>query len=273
MEAVMPEQETVDNVLDKDAHTIDGSTPETDNVEGSIYDNMTAEELKAAVLEKEKGYKELHSKMGQMSGEVGELRKLKERIETDNKLADVLKVATELTANKDKKPEFDYEAWEASLLEEAQENPGLALKKALRAQASWSAQDKAELKSQYEKEMSEMKQLVASLGEVVETTTPEYQQNKELIDKLRDKGMSIKDAKAFAKEIRESMPAIEERRTPPSGISPTRVIAPEKKQEAVVSKEEIAKWESEGKSAEFIETMKWKRQRDANLTDAEKENF
>ena len=76
-----------------------------------------------------------------MSGELGDLRKYREGAETDNKLASVLEVANNLVAEKDKKPEFNYEAWESSVIEEAQENPGLALKKALRAQAGWHAED------------------------------------------------------------------------------------------------------------------------------------
>jgi hypothetical protein len=272
MEAVMPEQETVDTVLNEDAHTEDGSAPVTDNAEGTIFDNMTPEELKVAVLEKEKSYKELHSKVGQMSGELGELRSFRKEAEGDNKLASVLTSVKDLVAEKDKKPAFDYPAWEKELMDEAQENPAAAMQKFMRANASWSAQDKKELQTQHDKEMGAIREQLMSLGEVVQTTTPDYQENKELIEKLREKGMSIADAKVFAKDIKaEYAPAT--RQEPPGGINPNRVVAPERKPEAAVTPEEIQAWKDAGETEAFIESMKWKRNRDANLTDDEKGDF
>ena len=264
----MPAEKNVDNIPDGDAYDVEGQAPDTDNAEGSIYDNMTAEELREAVLEKEKGYKELHSKMGQMSGEVGELRKLKQSLEADNKLADVLKVATELAANKDKKPEQTYEELEASIIEEAQENPGAAMKRFMRTNASWAAQDQRATASKIEA----LEARLAQMGEVVQTTDEDYKQNKELIEKLRGKGMSIADAKAFAKDIRSEY-APETRLTPPGSISPNRVVARDKPAPKPWTEEDVARWKANGESDGFIENMKFKRERDAALTAEQKDNF
>lgn len=267
----MPADETVDNFPNGEAHAKDGTAPETDNADGSIFDNMTPDELKAAFLEKEKSYKELHSKVGQMSGELGQLRQLRKEMEGESKLADAVSAVKALVADKDKKPEFDYEAYEASLAEKMAENPAEAAKDLLRTVNSWMNQDRAKLKGESVSEIQALKAQLKELSEAVETTTPDYNENKELIEKLRSKGMSIKDAKAFAKEIRETMPQ-GERRIVPTGINPTRVASSEKSK-PVVSKDDIERWKSEGRSEDFIANMMWKRERDAKLTQAEKENF
>jgi len=267
----MPEEKP-EITSQEDASTQDGSAPNTDNAEESLFDNMTSEELKAALVEKDKGYKELHGKMGQMSGELGELRSFRKESEGDAKLADTLSAVKDMVAEKNKEPERDYEAFEAEIIAEAQENPGEAMKRFMRANSSWSAQDKQALQSQHEKEMAEIKAQVGVLADAYQTTTDDYKENKELIEKFRSKGMSIADAKAMAKDVREMIPV--ERTTPPSGIDPTRTIVPDSKKqtEARYSAEEIADMKARLPD-DVVDALIEKANRDSNLTDKEKEDF
>jgi len=266
----MPDEKT-ETTTQAVASTEDGSAPTLDNAEESLFENMTPEELRVELSNKDKSYKELHSKVGQMSGELGELRKIREKAEMDGKLASVLDVANQLVADKNKEPERNYEEWEAKIIEEAQENPAEALKKAMRAQSAWSAEDRKAIEDKYGSVISELKSQISGLAEKYETTTPDYQENKELIEKFRSKGMNVADAKAMAKEVRETLTP--ERTQPPQGVNPTRTVTPDKPAEKPWTDEDVQKWERQGESPEFIEKMKEKRERDAILTDEEKENF
>ena len=265
----MPDEKT--EITPNGTSTEDGSAPNADNAEGTIFDNMTPEELKAAVLEKDKQYSELRALKDRQVSELGELRKLKEQKENDNKLASVLEAATNLASQKDKKPELDYEAVEAEIAELMNETPAEAAKKMMRLQSAWSAQDRKAIEDKYEKELAEIRSVMTNLKEAYETTTDDYKENKELIEKFREKGMSVADAKAMAKEVRELMPA-SERQIPPQGINPTRTVEPQKKAEPAYTDEDVKKWEAT-LSAEGVEKMKWKAERDAALTDEQKEDF
>lgn len=249
-----------------------GSAPDTDNAEETIFENMTPEELKAAVLEKEKQYKQLHSKVGQMSGELGELRKLREQVANDNKLASVLESVQALAAKREEKPQFDWEAYETQLADKMAENPAEATKDLLKTMNAWMTEDREKVKGEAVKEIQALKSELQKVMEVVETTTDDYKENKELIEKFRAKGMSLSDAKAMAREVRELMPDTS-RTLPPTGVTPNRVVAPDKKAESAWSKDDVQRWQSEGRSEQFIEMMKIKMERDASLTDEDKENF
>ena len=270
---IMPEDKSETTSLEGASTTKDGSAPDKDNAEGSIFDNMTPEELKSALSEKAKSYDELHSKVGQMSGELGELRSFRKEVAGESKLADAVSAVKEMVAEKAKEPELDYEAWEAKMMAEYDENPAETFKKAMRAQSSWSAQDKKSLEEKYEAKFSDLEKRYEQMGETLETTTEDYKENKELIEKLRAKGMSVKDAKAFAKDIRENLMPDAERTPPPGGISPTRVVAPEQKDVKPWTDDDVARWTAEGRSETFIANMKAKWERDANLTDKEKGEF
>lgn len=268
----MPEEKQ-EITSQEEASTKDGSAPDTDNAEGSIFENMTPEELRAALAEKDKSYKELHSKVGQMSGELGELRTLRERVENDNKLATVLETAQQLASKKDDEPKFDYEEWENKIVEKAAENPGEALKEALRTMGSWDKQVEQGIESKYQGVIDELRSQVSSLAEVVETTTPDYQQNKELIEKFKKEyGMDTKKAKALAKEVRDMVPE-SQRAEPPVGVTPSRVVPPQKKEEKPWTDDDVQRWQAEGRSEQFIDMMKAKRERDAQLTPEDRENF
>jgi uncharacterized protein YbaA (DUF1428 family) len=272
MEAVMPDTKA-ETTSHAEASNRDGSAPDMDNAEGAIFDSMTPEELKSAVLERDKQYKELHSKVGQMSGELGELRKLKEQVSMDNKLASVLESVQNLTAKKDEKPVFDWDAYEAQLSEKMAENPAEATKDLLKTMNAWMTEDREKVKGEAFKEMSALKSELQKIMEVVETTTDDYKENKELIEKFRAKGMSLKDAKVMAKEIREIIPSSDQRTLPPTGVTPSRVVAHERKAEPAWSNDDVARWKNEGRSETFIEMMKVKMERDAQLTDEDRENF
>jgi hypothetical protein len=267
----MPEDKP-ETTSQADASTQNGSAPDTDNAEGSLFDNMTSEEQKSAFAEKAKSFDELHAKMGQMSGELGELRSFRKESEGESKLASAVSAVKDLVAEKEKKPELDYEAFEAQILEEAAENPGEAMKKFMRVNSSWADRDKAELKAEHEKEMGDIKSQISVLAEAYQTTTPDYQENKELIEKFRGKGMSIADAKVMAKEIRDMLPE-SQRTTPPSGVDTSRTVIPERKQtEARYSVEEIADMKAR-MPEEVVEALIQKAERDSGLTAKQKEDF
>jgi DNA repair exonuclease SbcCD ATPase subunit len=229
--------------------------------------------LKAKLLEREKSYKELHSKVGQMSGELGELRKLREQVATDDKLAKVLEAATSLAAKREEKPAFDWDAYEASLADRMAEDPKEATKDLLKTMNAWMVQDREKVKGEAVKEIQTLKEQLSQVMEIVETTTDDYKENKELIEKLRkDGGLSVKKAKALAKELRDLMPA-SQRATPPTGISPTRVVPPEKRQELPYTDEDIKSLRDAGESEEVIEALKAKWVRDAQLSDMDRKRF
>jgi len=249
-----------------------GSAPDTDKADEAIFDNMTPEELKAAVLERDKQYNELRSMHSRQDSELGELRKLKEQVENDNKLATVLESVQALATKKEEKPQFDWEAYSATLAEKMAENPSEGTKDLLNTVNAWMAEDREKVKGEALQEIQSLKQQMAQMSELVETTTDDYKENKELIEKFREKGLSLKDAKAMAKEVRDMMPQ-ERSATPPVGITPNRVIAPESKSETPWSNDDVARWKAEGHSERFIEMMKAKLERDAELTDEDKDNF
>ncbi len=265
----MPEEKP--EIIPDGTSTDDSSAPEKDNAGEAIFDNMTPEELKAAVLERDKQYSELRALKDRQVSELGELRKLKEQMANDDKLASVLEAATNLASQKDKKPELDYEAVEAEIAELMNETPAEAAKKMMRLQSAWSAQDRKAIEDKYEKELSDLKSVVSGLKDAYETTTDDYKENKVLIEKFREKGMSVADAKAMAKEVRELMPE-SERTTPPPGINPTRTVEPPKKAEPAYTDDDVKRWEA-SLSPEGVEKMKWKAERDAALTEEQKENF
>jgi hypothetical protein len=266
----MPEAET--ETIPTGTSTEDGSAPATDNAEETIFDNMTPEELKAALVEKDKGYNELRTLKDKQISELGELRKFREQAESDGKLASVLEAATKLAADKEKKPELDYEAIEAEIADMMQETPAEAAKKMMRLQSAWSAQDRKAIEDKYEKELTDLRSVVTSLKDAYETTTDDYKENKELIEKFREKGMSVADAKAMAKEVRDMMPA-SERTQPPPGVNPTRTVTPPAKKEPSWTEDNVAEWKAMGLSDDSIEKMKWKADRDANLTEDDRGNF
>ena len=265
----MPDTE-LETTSQVDASATDGKAPDTDNA--TSFEDMSPEELKAEIVKRDEQYANLRSMDSRKDNELGELRKLKDSLDTDNKLANVLSSVKDMVADRDKKPRQTYEELEAEIMLEAQENPAEAMKKFMRTNLGWSEQDKQANEQKYGKVIDELKSQISGLAEVVETNSPDYQDNKDLIEKLRDKGMSIADAKAFAKGIVAEY-APETRQTPPVGIDPTRVVTPEKPAGKPWTDEDVQKWEANGESEEFIAKMKWKRERDANQSEADKENF
>lgn len=269
----MPEERNAGSGLTEDVRNEDGSASvDTGSADGTIFDNMTPEELKAAALEKARQASELEKKLGQQGSELGELRKLREKLEMQNPMVEAVNSLKEFVAKKEEKPAFNYEAWEAQIIEKAQENPGEALREALRATSSWSAQDRQALEEKYEKRLSDMMARMDAMSEVVETTTDDYRENKELIEKLRKEGgLTMAKAKALAKDLRALMPA-EQRTLPPSGINPTRVVRQEQVQKPY-TQEDIDDLRQQGYDDVIIEQLKAKWERDAKLTEDQRRMF
>jgi len=266
----MPEDKP-ETTSQADASTQNGSAPNTDNAEGSLFDNKTSEEIKAIAVEKDRQYSELHAKMGQMSGELGELRSFRKEAEGESKLASAVSAVKDLVAEKNKTPEQDYEAWEAGVLAEYEENPAEALKKFMRAKSAWGAQDLKGVEDKYSVIVDELRSQISVLNESYQTTTDDYKENKELIEKFRGKGMSIADAKVMAKEVRDMLPEVH-RTTPPSGVDTSRTVIPERKKAERYSAEEQADMKARLPEGVFDALMQ-KADRDANLTDDQKEDF
>jgi len=271
----MPEEKTVGSVPDGDVHTKDGSeSAGAGSSEETIFDNKTPEEIKALAIEKDKEHRELSTKMGQISGELSELRNFRKDAEGESKLAEAVTAVKDMVADNNKEPKLDYDAWEAGVLAEYEENPQEALKKFMRARSSWAAEDLKGVEDKYGKLVSELQSQIGTLTEAYQTTTDDYKENRELIDTLRkDTGLSVAKATALAKTIRDQMPEAQ-RTTPPSGIDPTRTIVPDSKKqtEARYSAEEIAEMKARLPD-DVVDALIEKANRDSNLTDKEKEDF
>ena len=270
----MPDNKTVDNIPNGDAHKSDGSpSADAGSVDVSVFDNMSVEELKEQLAEKSKSFNALHTKMGEMSGELGQLRSFRKEIEGESRLAEAVSAVKSLVEEKNKEPELDYEAFEAEIMAKAEENPSEAFKDLLRTTNSWQLESENKLKSQHEKEMAEVREQLSALAEAYQTTTDDYKENKELIETLRkDGGMTLAKATQLAKEIRSKMPE-SQNATPPASVNPTRTVIQDKSNAQPWTNEDVQRWQAEGRSEQFIEMMKWKRERDAGLSDKDKEQF
>lgn len=197
----------------------DGSNaPVTDNANGgTFFENFKSPE------EVCKAYKELQQKLGKQGSELGELRQKLSTLSTQDKLADVLGQMTEkLDGSKKERPTINFEEFATSLGDEFAERPQEAAKKLLAAVNSWQMEESSKVQGYTDECVKKLEGMVGQLVERMETLDDDYRTNKDIIDKLKESGMSLSQAKKVAKDIVASLP--EERRVPPSGIQPTRNV-------------------------------------------------
>jgi len=222
----MPEQLTVIqdtlplNEQDQVTNETDGSAPgKTETTPAKLFlgKYRTEEEL-------EKGIHEERKLFGKQAEELGRLRSELEMSRRQEKLEEAIAA---IARNKEtpKDEQADLEKYIESVSEDGM--PKEAVKKLTGLYTHWMS----EADRKYQSKMADLERKFGELSsrtqEEMERMTPEYQQNKFVIDKMVAGGMSLSKARELVSELMKAdadAPVRLERATPPASITPTRVI-------------------------------------------------
>lgn len=175
-----------------------------------------------SIEDAERSFKELEKTLGHQANEIGEYRQKIADVQEKNLLAETL---ARLNQPKEKAP-IDYEAFSEELAAEISENPSKAIKKLLGVSAGWSREAESSVKSEVEKRLKAIEETyskkVSELEEVTEKLQPDYLENKSVIELFTSKGMSIKQAKQLAKQVKQELGVKDEGIKPPTTITSNR---------------------------------------------------
>ena len=167
-------------------------------------------------------YKSAEAKISEQGKELSETKGELERLKQQSDLSKTLGAINETL--KPKEPVVDWEAEKLRLIEEAQDDPGKAIIRALELSSGWSKADQDALKKQLEAQKVETQTLIAEMQKSNKQLNPEYIANKELADELVEGGMDIDKATAMAGVLNARMaPQTPDRATPPTSVNGDRV--------------------------------------------------
>jgi chromosome segregation ATPase len=227
----MPEAESaVEENLEAQAQepaVTDGNAPGQENAPATT--NLILGKFKTSD-DLAKSYSEVEKEKGRLADEIGRLRSEMEQVKSQNELAKAVAAIAESRKPKEEQPAANLDEFLTEL--EADGVSKTAAKKMLGLSNNWlSATEKKlrdELKSELDSTRRELDELRRVSEENMERLAPEYQQNKAIIDRMVSGGMKLSEAKKLVKELSEadsSAPVRLERATPPSSVTPTKVIA------------------------------------------------
>jgi polyhydroxyalkanoate synthesis regulator phasin len=211
---------------------LDGQTPDLQSLDGSVptKDTTPAKTLIFGkykdTTEAEKGFKELEKDRGRLADELGKTRSELDMARRQEKLeAAVEAIARSKEVPKDEQADFEKFVEEVS--GEWIDNPKIAVKRMATLYNDWLSISEKKHSTKIEELEKKFSEFSSRTAENMERMSPEYQQNKYLIDKMVAKGMSLSDARSLVGELMQADPDAPvrlERATQPSAIAPTRVI-------------------------------------------------
>lgn len=251
----MPNEEVVATETPTDgtgATTTDGSgnqqaTPQTD---GQLFFGKYNSREEA-----EKAWQERESLMGRHADELGRLRQETETLRAQAEIKDALATLINSQKREDAEP-IPFEKFEETLAEAARTDPGDGLKKALRATHSWLADAEKKTKTYADEKLSSVQEELKAMRLMVEKLDPDYQANKDIIEKLVSDGMPIGKAKEWAKRMKVAAEP-SQTMTPPGSISGQRVIPkePAKGNPYLLTAEDREVFKSQGMTDEMLNQM------------------
>lgn len=222
----MPEAETVvEENLDGQAQD---TTVAADNAPGqenaSVRDQLILGKFKTSD-DLAKSYTEVEAEKGRLANELGKLRTEIEAVKSQNEMAKAIASLAEARKPKDEPKDANLEEFLSEL--EADGVSKAAAKKLIGLSENWLASTEKKMKDEVEATRKELQELRRQTYDEMERMSPDYQQNKPLIDEMVAGGMSIASARSLVRKLSEadaSAPVRLERAVQPSAIAPSRVI-------------------------------------------------
>lgn len=210
----------------------DGLTPPIDETASSAPSSEDTASTRLilgkykSIEELEKGEAEKAKLFGRQAEELGRLRAEMENLRQQANLTEVLKTIAESKKEPESQP-MDIEAFTETLENDWSVNPRVAAKKLLGVANTWVSQAEGKSKSELEQMKREIEKLKGEMSEKLERLSPEYQQHKDVIDKMVAKGIPLSTARELVKELAgDASPVIAAQRvTPPASVMPTRTIS------------------------------------------------
>lgn len=231
-----PEEAVVDNPVEDEAQpaqVTDDGTPQKENA--PVKEQLILGKFKT-VEDIAKSYSEVEKEKGRLADELGQLRSKVELLSRQSKLEDAISTLAENSKVNKEEPPIDFDAWADKLAQE-HNLPKEAIKEIASMPANWVKQSDNKHRAEFEELKKFFEDKIARLAENQERLDPDYQQNRELIDKMVAKGISMSVAKSIVKDLvgssDNSSTPVSTRTEPPVTVTPTRtttrVIEPDSK--------------------------------------------
>jgi len=172
-----------------------------------------------------KSYSEVEKEKGRLAEELGKIRSDMETLKRQSKLEEAVAAIAE---SKKEKPEpaIDLESFLSTTGDELLEKPKDSLKKITGLFNSWLVQSEKNANQRIETLERKLEEATSHTTEAMQRMSPEYQQNKYMVDKMVEGGMSMAKAIGLVKDLMaadESAPIRLQRAVTPTAITPTRV--------------------------------------------------
>ena len=217
------EQLTADTLTDGQARDVnsitDGSAPEQDTAPAKLIFGKykTIEEAEKGEAEKDKLY-------GRQAQELGALRAEIEALRQRSEMKEVLAALVNNSKPKEDTPAMDMDAFTQKLGDRWLDDPKSVSKELLGVTSHWVNQTEKKTLSEVEALRQELRQMREQTAEAMERMSPEYQQHKDVIDKMVAKGIPLSTAKELIKELAQLTPTEPptQRITPPASITANR---------------------------------------------------
>jgi len=184
----MPTNEELEDtqVVAAEGDTHDETQEESGEAQKLVLGKYKSEE------EAVKGYKELERKLHETATENARLKESSDMKEAISKIA-------EMASGAGKKEEPDaYKAYLAELAEKFREEPGEGVEKLTALVSSWIADGEKKITGDTDKKFSQLQNMIVELKE---TLNPDYQEHKDIVDKMVGDGMPRAKAIEWAKEF------------------------------------------------------------------------
>ena len=175
--------------------------------------------------EAEKGIAEKDSLIGKLGSEVGDLKSRLSEYQSNADAAKAMREVAEALKPKEQAP--DWAAQKRQWVEQYGEDQAEILAASLSTTNSWIEQEREKIKSDMNKELSELKGAVAAEREARIKLSPDYIQNKDLAESFVAKGMALNDAVEMASIIGEKIAPKAPERALPSSVDGSRVTTKE----------------------------------------------
>ena len=241
----MPDDRTIEDTIIEDA------PGPTDESASTAPDKDTAEEEKQLFFGKydsiekaEQAWVERDKQYGKLTNEVGELRKTAEMLKAQADQAGAIRELVETLKPKQQAP--DGNAYQQTLAEKYGEDQAGMAAEILQTTSSWYEQDRKRLEAQIAEREKSLHERIESLSAAQIKLTPEYLQNRDMVDDLTKGGMTLSAAIEFAQKISGTLPPKAPNRIqPPGGIGGDRSAPHEKPPQKYWTDEERARYKDE----------------------------
>lgn len=174
--------------------------------------------------------KAIHEKDATISRQGEENARIREQLAAAQQNAEIASALKGLTdaqkAERNSANEPDYDQYIAEIGEEFQSDPKAAARKLADLTAFWQSEGQKRINADRETMMAEINSKISSLTDGQVKLTPEYRENKDLIEVLmKDANLDLHQAMKMAGTVRKVAPTVMQRNTPPVSVSQSRVTS------------------------------------------------